>query len=219
MTPKNRLARTALPFAVSLCLTATAGLSQAQGTVSAAKKELVQKVISLQQPSYEGLARTMIEQPVQVLGQQASAILQNRVPAEQRDAVAKDIQAEFNKYGDEVGPIVRDRALKLAPATVGPILEEKLSEDDLKQVVAALESAGLRKFMALGPDMQRALAQKLTSELQPQIEPKIRTMEQAVTKRLTAAAGPPNAPAMGPANATVIGPATGAKPAASGNKK
>ena len=207
MTPKNRLARAALPFALTLGLTATAGLSQAQGTASSAKKELVQKVISLQQSGYEGLARAMIEQPVQVLGQQASAILQSRVPAEQRDAVAKDIQAEFNKYGDEVGPIVRDRALKLAPGTLGPILEDKLSEDDLKQVVAALESAGMRKFMAIGPEMQRALAQKLSSELQPQIEPKIRAMEQAVTKRLTAAAGP------------AAGTAIGAKPAASGNKK
>ena len=207
MTPKNRLARAALPFALTLGLTATAGLSQAQGTASSARKELVQKVISLQQSGYEGLARAMIEQPVQVLGQQASAILQSRVPAEQRDAVAKDIQAEFNKYGDEVGPIVRDRALKLAPGTLGPILEDKLSEDDLKQVVAALESAGMRKFMAIGPEMQRALAQKLSSELQPQIEPKIRAMEQAVTKRLTAAAGP------------AAGPAIGAKPAASGNKK
>ena len=200
---KYRLARAALPIAVSFGLAAVAGPSQAQGTSSAAKLDLVQKVILLQQPSYEGLARTLIEQPVQVLGQQASAVLQNRVAAEQRDAVAKDIQAEFNKYGDEVGPIVRDRALKLAAGTVGPILEEKLNEEELKQVVAALESPGFRKFMSLGPEMQRALAQKLSSELQPQIEPKIRAMEQAVSKRLTAAAGP----------------AGGAKPAASGSKK
>ena len=215
MILKNRLARAALPIVVTLGLVASAGLSQAQGPASAAKKELVQKVIALQQPSYEGLARTMIEQPVQVLGQQAGAVLQNRVAAEQREAVAKDIQAEFNKYGDEVGPIVRDRALKLAPGTVGTILEDKLSEDELKQVVAALESAGFRKFMALGPEMQRALAQKLSSELQPQIEPKIRAMEQAVTKRLTAAAGPANVTGTGPAN----GAANGAKPAASGTKK
>ena len=203
MTFKSRLAHAALPIAVCLSLVAIAGQSQAQGTASAAKKELVQKVITLQQPTFEGLARTLVEQPVQMLGQQASAMLQNRVAAEQRDAVAKDVQAEFNKYGDEVGPIVRDRAMKLAPGTVGPILEEKLSEDELKQVVAALESAGFRKFMSLGPEMQRTLAQKLSSELQPQIEPKIRAMEQAVSKRLTAAAGP----------------AGGAKPAASGNKK
>ena len=211
MTFTNRLARAALPLAVSFGLLTMAGQSQAQGPTSAAKKDLVQKVITLQQPSYEGLARTMIEQPVQVLGQQAGAVLQNRVAAEQRDAVAKDIQAEFNKYGDEVGPIVRDRALKLAPGTVGAILEEKLSEDELKQVVAALESAGFRKFMSLGPEMQRALAQKLSAELQAQIEPKIRAMEQAVTKRLTAAAGP--------AAGSAAGPATSAKPAASGNKK
>ena len=197
-------ARAALSLAVGLTLAALAGPGLAQS--SPAKKELVQKVLTLQQPSYDGLARSMVEQPVQVLGQQASAVLQNRIPAEQRDAVAKDIQAEFNKYGEEVGPIVRERAQKLAPGTVGPLLEEKLSEDELKQVVAALESAGFRKFMALAPELQRALAQKLSSELQPTIEPKIKAMEQAVSKRLTAAA---------PAGAAATGP----RPAASGAKK
>jgi len=204
---KTRLMHAALPIAAGLALSTVAGLSQAQATASAAKKELVQKVVTLQQPSFEALARTLVEQPVQVLGQQAGAVLQNRVAAEQREALAKEIQAEFSKYGEEVGPIVRDRALKLAPSTVAPILEEKLNEDELKQVIAALESAGFRKFMSLGPEMQRALAQKLSGDLQAQIEPKIRAMEQAVSKRLTAAAGPNP------------GPNGGAKAAASGNKK
>ena len=200
MTFRFPSARAALSLAVGLTLAASTSTALAQSTP--AKKELVQKVLTLQQPSFDGLARGMVEQPVQVLGQQVNAVLVNRVPADQREAVAKDIQAEFNKYGDEVGPIVRDRAQKLAPGTLGPILEEKLSEDELKQVVAALESPGFRKFMALNPELQRALAQKLSSELQPSIEPKIKAMEQAVSKRLAAAA-----------------PAAAARPAASGPKK
>ena len=200
MTFRFPSARAALSLAVGLTLAASASTALAQSTP--AKKELVQKVLTLQQPSFDGLARGMVEQPVQVLGQQVNAVLVNRVPADQREAVAKDIQAEFNKYGDEVGPIVRDRAQKLAPGTLGPILEEKLSEDELKQVVSALESPGFRKFMALNPELQRALAQKLSSELQPSIEPKIKAMEQAVSKRLAAAA-----------------PAAAARPAASGPKK
>lgn len=186
MTFRLLPARAALSLAVGLTLAAAAGTALAQSTP--AKKDLVQKVLTLQQPSFDGLARGMVEQPVQVLGQQANAVLMNRVPADQREAAAKDIQAEFNKYGDEVGPIVRERAQKLAPGTLGPILEEKLSEDELKQVVSALESPGFRKFMALNPELQRALAQKLASELQPSIEPKIKAMEQAVSKRLSAAA-------------------------------
>ena len=200
MTFRFPSARAALSLAVGLTLAASTSTALAQSTP--AKKELVQKVLTLQQPSFDGLARGMVEQPVQVLGQQVNAVLVNRVPADQREAVAKDIQAEFNKYGDEVGPIVRDRAQKLAPGTLGPILEEKLSEDELKQVVGALESPGFRKFMALNPELQRALAQKLSSELQPSIEPKIKAMEQAVSKRLAAAA-----------------PAAAARPAASGPKK
>ena len=190
-----------LSLAIGLTLAAAAGSTLAQSTP--AKKELVQKVLTLQQPSYDGLARSMVEQPVQVLGQQANAVLQNRVPADQREAAAKDIQAEFNKYGDEVGPMVRERAQKLAPGTLGPILEEKLSEDELKQVVAALESPGFRKFMSLSPELQRALAQKLAGELQQTIEPKIKAMELAVSKRLAAAAPAASAP----------------RPAASGAKK
>ncbi len=37
-------------------------------------------------------------------------------------------------------PIVRERAIKLAPATIGVALETKMSEDELKQVLAWLES-------------------------------------------------------------------------------
>ena len=186
MTLTHRLAQVGLAFTLS----AVAGICVAQGATTPAKKELVQKVLVLQQGSFDALARTLTENPVAMAAQQAGAVLQNRVAPEQRDAVAKDIQAEFNKYGDEVGPIVRDRATKVAPTTVGPILEEKLSEDELKQVIAALESPGFRKFMALGPDMQRALGQKLVADLQPQIDPKIKALEQAIAKRLQAASPP-----------------------------
>ena len=154
-----------LHAALFTTLVAGTSLSLAQTAASPAKKELVQKVLQLQQTSFEGLARTMTEQPVAIMGQQVSAILQQKVPAEQREAVAKDIQAEFNKYGDEVGPLVRERMVKVVPGTVGPILEEKLTEDELKQTIAALESPGFRKFVQLGPELQRAPAARAVAEV------------------------------------------------------
>lgn len=195
--------------ALCIALAAAPPLSIAQGTASAAKKDLVQKVVALQQSGFEGLARTLGEQSVAQLGQQAGAFLQARVPAEQREALAKEIQADFAKYGDEVVPLLRDRMLKLAPAVVTPMMEEKFSEDELKQVVAALESPGLRKYMQFTPELQRALGQKLVAETQSQVEPKLKALEQLVSKKLTAAAG-------GTASAA---PAPAAKPAASGTKK
>ena len=192
MTLTPWLARAAQLTTLATALTALPSLCAAQAAASApasaAKKELVQKLLTLQQSSYEGLARTLTEQPVSLMGQQAGAILQSRVAPEKREALAKEIQAEFQKYGSEVGPIVRDRTLKAAPGTIGPILEEKLTEDELKQTIAALESPGFKKFMQLGGEMQRTLGQKMVAELQPSIDPKLKALEQAVTQKLNAAA-------------------------------
>lgn len=199
MTLTQRLARATF----ALTLAGAAGLSLAQGSASPAKKELVQKLLQLQQGGYEALARALTEQPMAQMGQQLGPLLQSRVPADQREAVGKDIQAEFNKYGDEVGPMIRERMLKIAPGIAGPLLEEKLSEEELKQVVTALEAPGFRKFLALEPELQRSITQKLVADLQPQITPKLKAMEQAISKRLNAAA---------PAAAS-------SKPAASGAKK
>lgn len=209
MTLTPRLARAAQTALLATTLATASVGCLAQAASSPAKKELVQKLVQLQQPNFEALARTLTEQPIAMMGQQASAILQNRVAPEQREALFKEIQAEFNKYADEVGPLVRDRALKAAPGAAGPILEEKLSEDELKQAIAALESPGFRKLMQLGPELQRALGQKLVTDLQPTIDPKIKLLEQSISKKLNAAA--PAGAGPGAGAAAPKAPASGAK--------
>jgi hypothetical protein len=168
--------------AATLATACTWGL--AQGSASPAKKELVQKIIQLQQPAFEAIARQLAEQSIAPLAQQAGAVIQNRVAVEQRESVAKDIQAEFKKYGDEVIPLLRDRALKLAPISVGPVLEEKFSDDELKQVIAMLEAPVYRKYQLLGGDMQKALLEKLVADSRPTVEPKIKALQETLAKRL-----------------------------------
>ena len=164
---------------------------QAQTT---AKKELVAKVLLLQQPAVEQAAQALAERPALQMLQQAGMALQSQVPADKREAVAKDIQAEAKKYADDAVPLVRERAVKLAPSTVGALLEEKFSEDELKQLIAIIESPVNRKFLQLGGEMQNALIDKLVAETQGTIEPKVRALEQAIGKRL-AQATPAAAPA------------------------
>ena len=164
---------------------------QAQTT---AKKELVAKVLLLQQPAIEQAAQALAERPALQMLQQAGMALQQQVPADKREAVAKEIQAEAKKYADEAVPLVRERAVKLAPSTVGALLEEKFSEDELKQLIAIIESPVNRKFLQLGGEMQNALIDKLVAETQGVVEPKVRALEQAIGKRLAQAA-PAAAPA------------------------
>lgn len=195
-------------------LAAACTLGFAQGAASPAKKELVQKVLQLQQPSFDLLARGLAEQSIAQLGQQVGAVLQNRVPPEQREATARDLQAEFKKYGDEVVPLLRDRATKLAPSAVGPVLEEKLSEDELKQLVAMLEAPIYRKYQGMGNDMQKALMDKLVTDTRSTVEPKLKALQESVAKRLGLEA--PAAAASGAKKPATSGPT---KAAASAAKK
>lgn len=163
-------------------LMALSGVAQAES--SAAKKELVTKLLQLQQPGIETAARALAERPAAVMVQQAGLALQARVTLDKREAVAKDMQADLKKYLDEAVPLVTERALKLAPSTVGALIDEKFTEQELKDLIAIIESPVNRKFVALGGDMQKALVEKLVAETQDVINPKVKLLEASLSKRL-----------------------------------
>lgn len=187
-------------YALALLLAAsTAAQAQAQSTP--AKKELIARILKVQQPGIEATARSLVEQPALELMANAGRALPARVAKDKQEAVAKEIQADVRKYVDEAFPMVRDRAVKLAPSTIGTLLEEKFSEEELKQVVAMIESPVFGRFQRMGDEMQKALSEKVVTDMRDTIEPKVRTLEQTVAKRLgitsaPAANGPaPRAPA------------------------
>lgn len=167
---------------IVVAMLAAAGAAYAES--SPAKKELVAKVLLLQQPAIELVARAMAEQPAQVLMQRAGPLLQQRIPPDKRQAVARDIQADLKKYVDEAVPVVRDRAVALAPSTIGVLLDERFTEEELKQLIAIIESPVNRKFQSLGAEMQKGLSEKLVAETKPIIEAKVRALDRAVAGRL-----------------------------------
>ena len=186
--------KTLLPAALlAVAVTLT---TPAQAQTPNGKKELVARILQLQQAGIEALARSLTEQPARQIMQQAGIAVQ-RLPAERREAVARDIEADLRKYADEAVPIVSGRAVQLAPSTIGALLEEKLDEAELRQVIAMLENPVIRKFQGMAPEMQQALTVKLVAETKAAIEPKVRAMQDSVAKRLgvTAPSAAPSAPA------------------------
>lgn len=155
------------------------------------KKELVQRILTAQQPEVEQLARTIAERPAVQMMQEAGLAIQRQVPQDKREAVGRAVEAEVKKYVDEAVPIVRDRALKLAPTTIGPILESKMTEDELKQLVAWLDSPVNKKYQSLAPEMRNGFVQQVLRESGPLIDPKL----QALDGRVRVALGLPPAPA------------------------
>jgi hypothetical protein len=180
--------------AVFLLLSLSAAPALAQS-----KKELVNKIVLLQQPGVEAMARGLAEQPAVQLSMQARQLIQN-VPADKRDAVVKALDTELKKYADEAVPLLRDRAIKLAPSVIGTELESNFNEDELKQLIAWFESPVIKRFQQLAPGIQRNLSDKLVNETRAQIEPKLSALEAAMAKQLgvtpaNAAGAPSPAPA------------------------
>jgi hypothetical protein len=137
------------------------------------------------------MARGLVERPAGQMWQAAVQALQTQVPVDKREAAAKGIQADLKKYVDETTPLVQDRAVKLGPTVLGPILNEKFSEDELRQLLAWVESPVNKKFQSVAPEIQGTLAQKLVAETAPTIDPKLRSLEQKVRTHLGLPAEPP----------------------------
>jgi len=187
-----------------------AALAQAQTTAapatpsSPAKKELVQKFLVLQQPGIENVARGLVERPVGQIAQGVGGALQ-QMPPDKREAAAKSIDADIKKYIEESFPIVRDRAIKLAPSTVGATMEEKFSEDELKQLFAWFESPVNKKYTQVSGEMQGNFTQKLVTEVGPLIDPKVQALLAKV--RTTLGVPAPTAPASGAPPKAAVAPA------------
>jgi uncharacterized protein len=182
---------------IAVALTACATHAQAQ---TQTKKDLIAKVVQLHMAGIENVGRIIAGQTSQQMLQAAGQALP-RVAADKREAVGKEIQEDVKKFYDEIEPLLKKRAVELAPGTVGPAYEEKFSEDELKVVIAWLESPVSKKYAQMDRDQGNALAEKVVADTRPAIEPKLKALEAVVAKRLgvSATEGGASAPPAKPA--------------------
>jgi uncharacterized protein len=176
-----------------LALALAAGAAHAQ-TQTQTKKDLIAKVVQLHQQGIENVGRVIAGQTSQQMLQAAGQALP-RVAADKREAVGKEIQDDVKKFYDEVEPLLKKRAVELAPASVGAAYEEKFSEDELKVIIAWLESPVSKKYAQIDRDQGNALAEKVVADTRPTIEPKLKALEASVAKRLGVSANEPAASA------------------------
>lgn len=193
---------------VALSLSAAPALAQT-------KKELVNRVLLLQQPAIEQMAKVIAERPAIQLAMSARQFIAN-VPADKREGVVKAIDADLKKYTDEAVPLLRESAIKIMPTTLGAELETNFSADELKQLISWFESPVVKRYQQMIPGIERTMAEKLVADTRDRIEPKLKTLEAAMGKQLgvpPAGAGQGAAPAAAPAPA-----APAASPGMPGNR-
>ncbi len=158
----------------------------APAPVSAARKELAAKLVALQRDGIDGVGRSLAAQASQrVLLAAGQGVM--RVPAVRREAVAQEVQAEIRKFHEEMEPILRDRAAKLAPGTLAPVYEQRFTDAELRTVIAWIENPAAKKFQQVDAELGRALAEKVVADVKPTLEARLKTLEVTVNGKL----GPP----------------------------
>jgi uncharacterized protein len=162
--------------------------SQSAQVASPAKQELAKKIVQLMH--IENLGVTMLQEPVVKAMGQARVTLQARAPAERHEAALRDIAEDAKKFMDEATPLVTNSAQKHIPSTVIPLLTERFTEDELRQIVAMLESPVKKKFEALVPDIQKTLGEKIATDTRAVIDPKMDNLTQRIGMRLRTAVTP-----------------------------
>jgi hypothetical protein len=192
-------------FKLALLAAALAGGSLAMAQDKAA---LIQQIIDLQRPSVEALARNLVTQSSAQIAADGSRYLQTQVPPEKREAAFKAANVELKGYFDEAYPIVRDKALQLTPATMGSVLEQNFNEEELKQLLAWINSSLNKKFQEVNPKLWDALTEKLVADTRATIEPKLVALDERVAKALGAPTNPPGAAAPAKRQPPAKAPAT-----------
>jgi len=176
--------------AASLLAASTLCMAQASAPASPAKKALIDRLLAIQAPSLDLLARELIQRPMVPLMQQAQAALQ-QVPADKREATGKALEAQAKKFVDDSVPVLKASAVKNLPNTVGALIDERFTEDELRQIVAWMESPVSKKFGGAQPDMQKALIEKIMAESGPTLDQRFKALQQDMGKTLNAAVPKP----------------------------
>jgi len=155
--------------------------------VSPAKQALVQRV--LDKMGLESVGLQMLQAPVADMLRQSRVVVQSRVPADKQDATMKDITAEATKFVEQETPGLRTSTHAIVQSSVAPLLAQKFSEDELKQLAGILESPVLAKFESVVPEMKKAVGENVAKANAAQIQPKMTELQNRVGLKLRAAAG------------------------------
>jgi hypothetical protein len=169
-------------------LLGAASLAHAQSApaVDATKQKLIDQILALWHP--ENTVLMAVQRPAAAVMEQSRAALQQRqVPQAQGEAVLKDISTDVQKYVETADALATQSAKKAFPGTVAPLLAQTFSVDELKQLLAMLQSPVKAKFEKLVPQVDQALGKKVQDDIGAEINKDIQAMNAAATPKLRAA--------------------------------
>lgn len=165
---------------------AAAAPGGAASSVPPAKQVLIDQLLTLWHP--EQVAVLMVQRPAADAVQHSRIALQGRVSAEKLESTMKGIAEDAKAYLDVAAPIAEAAGKTAARSTAAPLLAEQFSEDELKALIAILQSPVRQKFEKLAPNIEGAVGAEVARQAGPAIQPPLDKMKQEVAGKLRAAA-------------------------------
>jgi hypothetical protein len=111
-------------------------------------------------------------------------------PARQKD-VRDKLDVELKKFADNTHKAIEAQVGKAAETALVPLFMDKLSEDEMKTIIAYMESPAALKFQGLSADAGNAWAQKVIDATRTTVETNVKSFDAAATKIVGVPATPP----------------------------
>ncbi|HMT83853.1 MAG TPA: DUF2059 domain-containing protein [Ottowia sp.] len=170
---------------VAFCALSTGAMAQ-----NDAKKALATKLAQLQlKTDGATMADQLTGSAVQPIVAGWSQRLDETVPPARQKDVRDKLDVELKKFADNTHKAVEAQVGKSAEAALVPIFMEKLSEDEMKTIIAYMESPASAKLQALGADATDAWAKRIIEATRSQVEAGAKTFESAANRIVGAAGG------------------------------
>ena len=153
-----------------LCAAVLTPAAYAQNKQEQEKKELATRIVNLQK------AQDMDALIAQLASTANRAVVEtwlprlDNMPAARQKAVADQLDVELKKFNDDVVRLIKTRNERISLDVLVPAYSERFSADELKQLVAFLESPVIRKYYAANPHMANLLAQKLVDATRADVQ-------------------------------------------------
>jgi len=176
----------AMCVAAGLALAGSACAQNAAG-VPAEKQAPVKRVLA--KMALDSVGMQMLQAPVADMVRQARVVVSSRVPAEKQEAAMKDVTDEASKFIEQEAPPLRASTQAVVQSSVAPLLAQKFSTEELKQLADILESPLLARFESLVPEMKRTVGENVAKANAAQIQPKMTELQSRVGLRLRTAVG------------------------------
>jgi len=183
--------RTCLHLAVAAALT-VAGAAHAQTKAAvpanlpapdAEKQKAIDRILANVHPE-NGVIQALQRPAIEAMQKSMIAMQTQHVPKERMDKAMKDIAADVQHYVEISTPVVTASAKKLTNQTVGPLLAQNFSADELRQLAAMFESPVKAKFDKLIPQLEIAVGDKVTADVGPAINKNIQALTESVGTKL-----------------------------------